>query len=42
MSTLSKSVKEKLQKKIDDNQIDDKDFMGFANFLGELLNKFNT
>lgn len=42
MSTLSKSIKEKLQKKIDNNQVADKDFMGFENFLGELLNKFNA
>lgn len=41
MATLSKSIKEKLQKKIDNNQISENDFDDFANFFDELLNKFN-
>lgn len=39
--SLSKSVKDKIQKKIDQNLIDDKYFWGYKNFLNQLLVEFN-
>lgn len=39
--SLSKSVKEKIQKKIDQSLIDDKCFLGYKFFLDQLLVEFN-